>query len=101
VDAAEPQASAQVPGWLGWYVHEVYRDQATAAGLDYPFGVCVDGVAVNTPAERTETQADDLLLTVEGRLLRCFPARSLPQSRSDKPRHVDAGIGRHMRQHVE
>lgn len=65
-DTAAPATAEQTSSWLGAYVREVYRDQATAAGLDHPFGVAVIGVLDDSPASRQGLQVGDLLLTRDG-----------------------------------
>jgi serine protease Do len=56
-------------GWLGVMIQEVTADLADSFGLDRPRGALVAQVQEDSPAERADLQASDVILTFNGTLI--------------------------------
>lgn len=59
-----------VRGYLGALLHQVDEGFAAFLGLDKSYGVYVEGVAPNSPAERIGLKKGDVILELQGSIIR-------------------------------
>ena len=54
-------------GWLGVYIQEVTRELAESFGIEKPMGALVAKILPDSPAQETDMQVGDIILTYDGK----------------------------------
>ncbi|RMF56859.1 MAG: PDZ domain-containing protein, partial [Calditrichaeota bacterium] len=57
-------------GWIGVYVQDLDRDLREYLGVDAPYGVLVNEVLPDSPAERAGLREEDVITKFAGRRIR-------------------------------